>query len=117
MHHIVASYLQSQAEALQSSRLKNFEKPESLLPGVTKSIASTYDFVAALLSFLGIFFFIGSFVLICLDLNTTFFLLPPPPPLFIANSNGANVVCHSLEPLWAVHTAGTFLLVSSTPRR
>lgn len=99
MHHIVASYLQSQAEALQSSRLKNFEKPESLLPGVTKSIASTYDFVAALLSFLGIFFFIGSFVLICLDLNTTFFLLPPPPPLFIANSNGANVVCHSLEPL------------------
>lgn len=80
MHHIVASYLQSQAEALQSSRLKNFEKPESLLPGVTKSIASTYDFVAALLSFLGIFFFIGSFVLICLDLNTTFFLLPPPSP-------------------------------------
>lgn len=122
MHHIaqfVASYLQWLCCTHEPKHFKvvvHFEKPESLLLSrVTKSITFTYDFVAALLSFWDFF---SSVALSWFAWTETYFLsFTPLPPLFIANSNGANVVCHSLDPLWAVHTTGTFLLVSSTPRR
>lgn len=116
MHHTtycVAAYLQSLCCTHKLKHFKvltHFEKPESSLSQDTKSI-----FCRCSTFILG-FLFIGSFVLICLDLNTISFFYSPLP-LFIANSNGANVICHSLDPLWAVHTTGTFLSVSRTPRR
>lgn len=106
------SLLHSQAEALQSSRA--LWKARFLV--ITGYKIYPHIWFCCCSSFILGFLFIGSFVLICLDWNIlSFFYLPLP--LFIANSNGAKVVCHSLDPLWAVHTTGTFLLVSSTPRR
>lgn len=116
-HCIICSFLfamnllHSQAEALQSSRALWKAR---FLVRITKSITFTHDFVAALLSFWDFF---SSVALSCFAWTETYFLSFTPPPLFIANSNGANVVCHSMERLWAVRTTGTFLLVSSTPRR
>lgn len=54
-------------------------------------------FVTALLSFWD-FFSSVAFFLICLDLNKLSFFYSPSS-LFIANSNGANVVGHSPDPL------------------
>lgn len=71
--------------------------------------------LSALLSFWDLFSSVA-FVLICLDLNTLSFF-HSPSSLFIANSNGANVVCHRPDPLCAAHTTGTSLLVSRTSRR
>lgn len=115
MHHIalMCSFLFAVYLTHESTHFKvAFDEPDSL--SCYESVAFTYDFVAALLSFWDFF---SSVALSLFAWTETFFLLPSPPPLFIANSNGANVVCHSLDRLWAVHTTGTFLLVTSTPRR
>lgn len=89
------------------SAMMYFDEPVSLL-----SENSYHPFILVPGLLLG---FLSSVALSLFAWTETFFL--SFTPLFIANRNGAKVVCHSLDPLWAVHTTGTCLLVSRTPGR